>query len=94
MKQLDRIGVQIHREQQIYTKARVEACDRDDLDGSREIRYPVRVCLDGGESGVMGVDGTSDEDFDDSAQLGKEVKIVLPELLHEDAKLAVHSEVL
>jgi len=44
--------------------------------------------------GATGVDGTSDEDFDNSAQLGKEVKIVLPELLHEDAKFAVHSEVL
>jgi len=86
--------VQIHREQQIYTKERVEACNRSDLDGSREIRHPVRVCLDGEEIGVMGVDGTSDEDFDNSAQLGKEGKIVLLELLHEDAKFAVHSEVL
>ena len=72
--------MQVHREQQIYTKARAEACGRDDLDGSREIRYPVRACLDGGENGVMGVDGTSDEDFDDSAQLGKEIKMVLLEL--------------
>ena len=86
--------MQVHQEQQIYTKARVEACDRDDLDGSREIRYPVRACLDSGESGVMGVDGTSDEDFNDSAQLGKEVKVVLLELLHEDAKFAVNSKVL
>ena len=86
--------MQIHREQQIYTKARVEACDRDDLDGSQEIRYPVRVCLDGGEIGVMGVDGTSDEDFDDSAQLGKGVKMALLQQLHEDAKFAVNSKVL
>ena len=69
--------MQIHRVQQFYTKARVEACDRDDLDGSREIRYPVRVCLNGGDSGVMGVDGTSDESSDDLAQLGKEVKMAL-----------------
>ena len=78
----------------MYTKARVEACNRDDLDGSREIRYPVRACLDGGESGGIGVDGASEEDFDYSAQLGKEVKMALLELLHKDAKFAVHSKVL
>ena len=72
----------------------MEACDRDDLDGSREIRYPVRVCLDGGETGVTGVDGTSDEDFDDSAQLGKGAKMVLLELLHENAKCVVNSQIL
>ena len=83
MEQLDKIGVQIHREQQIYAKERVDACDRDDLDGSREIRYPVRACLDGGERGVMGVDGTSDEDFDDSAQLGREAKMALLGLWHD-----------
>ncbi|PUU76947.1 hypothetical protein B9Z19DRAFT_204989 [Tuber borchii] len=55
----------------MYTQARVEACDRDDLDGSREIRYPVRVCLDGGESGVMEVDGAGNGDFEDSARLAK-----------------------
>ena len=79
--------MQIHREQQIYTKARVEACDRDDLDESREIRYPMRVYLDGGESGVIAADSTGDEDFEYSAQLGKEVKMALLELLHEDAKI-------
>jgi len=78
----------------MYTKARVEACDRDDLDGSREIRYPVRVCLDGGESGVMGVDGIGDGDFEDSARLGREVKTALHKLLHEDAEFAVNSKVL
>ena len=94
MRQLDRIGVQIHQEQQIYTEARVEACDRDDLDGSREIRYPVRVCLESGESGDIGVDGPSNEDFGDSSHLGKEAKMVLLELLHEDAKFADNSKVL
>ena len=71
----------------MYTKARVEACSRDDLDGSQEIRYPVRVCLDGGESSVIAVDSTSDEDFEYSVQLGKEVKMALPQLLQEDAKI-------
>jgi len=94
MKQLDRIGVQIHREQQIYTEARVEACDRDDLGGSREIRYPVRVWLGSGESGDVGVDDPSNEDFGDSTHLGKEAKMVLLELLHENAKCAISSQIL
>ncbi|CUS08892.1 unnamed protein product [Tuber aestivum] len=68
---LDRIGVQVHRAQQVYTKARVEACNRDDLGRSREISYPERVCLDGEEGGVLVVDDTSNGDFDDSAQLAK-----------------------
>ncbi|CUS07538.1 unnamed protein product, partial [Tuber aestivum] len=64
------IGVQIHRAQQVYTKTRVEACGRDDLDGSREVRYPVRVGLDGEESGGMDVD-VAVVDSDDLPQLAK-----------------------
>ena len=73
----------------MYTQGRVDACNRGDLGGSREIRYPLRVCLDGGEIGVMGVDGTSDEDFEYSAQLGKQVNMALTllQLLHGDAKI-------
>ncbi|PUU76951.1 hypothetical protein B9Z19DRAFT_205163 [Tuber borchii] len=55
----------------MYTKARVEACNSGDLDGSQGVRYPVRVCLDGGENGVITVDNTSDEDFEYSVQLAK-----------------------
>ncbi|RPB01641.1 P-loop containing nucleoside triphosphate hydrolase protein [Choiromyces venosus 120613-1] len=65
------IGVQIHRAQQIYTKAHVKACSRDDLDGSRRTRYPTRVYLDGEKSGVVEVDEIEDGGFDDSAQLAK-----------------------
>ncbi|CUS11080.1 unnamed protein product [Tuber aestivum] len=52
-KNLGRTGVQIHRAQQVYTKAQVGACKRGELDRSRGIRYPVRVCLDGKERGVI-----------------------------------------
>jgi len=94
MKQLDRIGVQIHHEQQIYTEARVEACDRDDLGGLRKIGYPVRVWLESRESGDIGADGPSNDDFGGSSHLGKETKMVLLELLHENAKCAVGSQIL
>ena len=94
MRQLDRIGVQIHREQQIYTEARVGACSNDYLDRSRKIRYPARVWPESGESGDIGVDDPSNEDFGDSSHLGKEPKMVLLELLHENAKCAVGSQIL
>ncbi|KAG0641145.1 hypothetical protein HOY80DRAFT_955829 [Tuber brumale] len=68
---LDKIGVQIHRAQQVYTSARAEACNRDDLDGSREIRHPARVWLEGKESGAMKIDDAGYGDFDDSVQLAK-----------------------
>jgi len=87
--------VQIHREQQIYTEARVEACDRDDLGGSGKIRYPVRVLLGSGESGDIRVDGPSNEDFNtDSTHLGKGAKMVLLGLLNENAKCAISSQIL
>jgi len=94
MKQLDRIGVQIHREQQIYTEARVGACDSDYLDGSRGIRYPVRVWLESRESGDIGVDDPSNDDFGDSSHLGKEAKMVPLELVYENAKCAISSQIL
>ncbi|PWW77613.1 P-loop containing nucleoside triphosphate hydrolase protein [Tuber magnatum] len=68
---LDSIVVYIHRTQQAYTKTRVEACERDDLDGSWGIRLPVRAYLDSEKSGVMGVDDSCNEDFGNSAQLAK-----------------------
>ena len=52
----------------------MEACDRDDLNESREIKYPVRVWLEGRESGDIGVDDPINEDFGDSTHLGKEAK--------------------
>ncbi|PWW77615.1 hypothetical protein C7212DRAFT_362777 [Tuber magnatum] len=64
---IDRICAHIRQAQQAYTEARVGACDI--IDGSRKIKYPVRVCLNGEESGLVRVDGTSHEDFGDSAQL-------------------------
>ncbi|RPB01643.1 P-loop containing nucleoside triphosphate hydrolase protein [Choiromyces venosus 120613-1] len=70
-KNLDRIGLQIHRVQESYTKAQVEACSRDDIDGSRETRHPARVYLEGEKNGGMGVDEIEDEGFDDLAQLAK-----------------------
>ncbi|PWW79107.1 hypothetical protein C7212DRAFT_340031 [Tuber magnatum] len=70
---LDKIVEQIHRAQQAYTKARVNACNRDDLDGSRGIRNPVRVCLGTRKSSdiPVEVDGTSAGNFDGSGQLAK-----------------------
>ncbi|KAG0134889.1 P-loop containing nucleoside triphosphate hydrolase protein [Tuber indicum] len=68
---MDRIGVQIHRAHQAYTEARVEACNRVDLDGSQEVRYPVEVYLGDEQGGGMEIGDTSDEDFDDSVQLAK-----------------------
>ncbi|RPB01636.1 P-loop containing nucleoside triphosphate hydrolase protein [Choiromyces venosus 120613-1] len=69
--QLDEIGVQIHQAQQMYTKAQVEACSRDDLDGSRGTRYPQSVNLGEEEGSSMGDDGRDDEDCHDSVQLAK-----------------------
>ncbi|CUS07545.1 unnamed protein product [Tuber aestivum] len=69
---VDRIGAHVRRAQQPYTEARVEACSL--FDGSRGIRYPARVFLDGEEEDhgyTELLDGTSDDDFGDSAQLAK-----------------------
>ncbi|RPB01653.1 hypothetical protein L873DRAFT_644412 [Choiromyces venosus 120613-1] len=59
---------EIHRAQQIYTKAHVKACSRDGLDGSRDTRYPEMVYLDEKKDGVE-VDEIEDGGFDDLAQL-------------------------
>ncbi|PWW77617.1 hypothetical protein C7212DRAFT_362779 [Tuber magnatum] len=53
IKQFDKLGVQIHRAQQVYPKALVDACNRDSLDGSWQLRYPVGVSLEGEEAGKV-----------------------------------------
>ncbi|CUS07544.1 unnamed protein product [Tuber aestivum] len=68
---LDKISVYIHRAQQAYTKARVKACEREDLDGSPGIRYPVQALLDSEESGIIGADDAFNGDFGGSAELAK-----------------------
>ncbi|KAG0641146.1 hypothetical protein HOY80DRAFT_753667 [Tuber brumale] len=71
LQNLDYIFGQIHRAQQVYTSAKVEACNRDDLDGSLGIRDPERVCSGGKKSPVVGADNTGNKGFGDSAQLVK-----------------------
>ncbi|RPB01647.1 hypothetical protein L873DRAFT_644023 [Choiromyces venosus 120613-1] len=67
--ELERIGVQIYRAQQIYTNAHVKACGIDGLNRSGETKYPERVYLDGRKKGGLEVDEIEDSGFDDLAQL-------------------------
>ncbi|RPB01640.1 hypothetical protein L873DRAFT_1842358 [Choiromyces venosus 120613-1] len=90
-KNLDRIGLHIHRLQESYTGAQVEACGRDDLDSSRRTRYPARVYLDEKKSRGMEVDEIEDEDFDDLAQLAEFyclTETVLDNVLSTNRKVA------
>ncbi|PWW77612.1 hypothetical protein C7212DRAFT_362773, partial [Tuber magnatum] len=70
-KNLEGIGVQIHRTQQVYSKARVAACNKNGFVESPQTRYPAKVCLDGEENSVVGVDDAGNEGCGDLAQLAK-----------------------